>query len=125
MDGDKPAKVPPLRYYRKRVELFRLIEKIKLWPSRQGVLHGIRLVEVNGDTARLTTHCGRTFRVCNSRNSRAARWLRNKWFRATCSDCSVPEWKLEKYAATRFRRRQGSLLRDEGGTPAPKQDQDP
>ena len=27
-------------YYRKRVELFRLIDKIKLWPSRRGVLHG-------------------------------------------------------------------------------------
>jgi pyrrolysyl-tRNA synthetase-like protein len=104
-------------YYRKRVELFRLIEKIKLWPSRRGVLHGIRSVEVNGDTARLTTHCGRTFLARDSRNSRAARWLRNKWFRAICSDCVVPEWKLEKYAATRFHRHQGSLLRGEGRAP--------
>jgi pyrrolysyl-tRNA synthetase-like protein len=114
MDGDKPPKVPPPRYYRKRVELFRLIEKIKLWPSRRGVLHGIRSVEVNGDMARLETHCGRTFLARNSRNSRAARWLRNKWFTAVCSDCSVPEWKLEKYAATRFRRHQGSVLRGGG-----------
>lgn len=115
MDGDKQPKVPSARYYRKRVELFRLIEKIKLWPSRRGVLHGIRSVEVNGDMARLTTHCGRTFLACNSRNSRAARWLRNKWFWRACSDCGVPQWKLEKYAVTRFRRHQGSLLRGGGG----------
>ena len=117
MDGGKQPKLPSPRYYRKRVELFRLIDKIKLWPSRRGVLHGIRSVEVNGDMARLTTHCGRTFLARDSRNSRAARWLRNKWFRTICSDCGVPEWKLEKYAATRFRRHQGSLLRGEGQTP--------
>ena len=104
-------------YYRKRVDLFRLIDKIKLWPSRRGVLHGIRSVEVGGDMARLTTHCGRTFLAGNSRNSRAARWLRNRWFQDVCGDCGVPSWKLEKYAATRFRRHQGSLLRGQEHAP--------
>ena len=28
----------------------------------------------------ITTHCNKTSMVNNSRNSRAARWLRNKWF---------------------------------------------
>jgi pyrrolysyl-tRNA synthetase-like protein len=101
---------PPVRYYRKRVELFRLINKIKLWPSRQGILHGIKTVEVSGDVARLTTHCGKTFSASNSRNSRAARWLRNKWFRLTCEACGVPDWKIAKYASTRFRRHHGSSL---------------
>ena len=107
----KPAKK---RFYRKRVELFRLIEKIKIWPSRKGLLHGIKVIEVFGDQARITTHCNKTFMINNSRNSRAARWLRNKWFKGVCKDCGVPQWKLEKYAATQFRRHHGSsLINDE------------
>jgi len=107
-------KKPEVRYYRKRVELLRLIDKIKLWPSRTGVLHGIKTVEVRGsDQALLTTHCNRSFTVTNSRNSRAARWLRNKWFRGVCPHCGIPEWKLAKYDATRFKRGYGSNL--EGG----------
>ncbi len=99
-----------LRYYRKRVELFRLIDKIKLWPSRRGLLHGIKTMDILGNQARITTHCNKTFTVNNSRNSRAARWLRNKWFHGVCRDCNVPEWKLEKYSSTRFKRHFGSTL---------------
>jgi len=107
------AKEPPKRYYRKRVELFKLIDKIKLWPSRKGILHGIKSVENMGPQARITTHCGKTFVINDSRNSRAARWLRNKWFGKVCPDCKVPDWKLEKYSATGFKRHYGSLLLDE------------
>jgi pyrrolysyl-tRNA synthetase-like protein len=107
------TKAPSKRYYRKRVELFRLIEKIKLWPSHKGILHGIRVIEILGDQARITTHCNHTFMVNNSRNSRAARWLRNKWFKGVCSGCRVPDWKLSKYSATMFRRHHGSLLLNE------------
>jgi pyrrolysyl-tRNA synthetase-like protein len=114
MGPETTPKPAAARYYRKRVELFRLIDKIKLWPSRQGTLHGIKAIQVTGDVARLTTHCGKEFSATNSRNSRAARWLRNKWFTQVCPACGVPEWKLEKYASTRFRRHQGSMLR--GGT---------
>jgi pyrrolysyl-tRNA synthetase-like protein len=110
MSPETASKPGAVRYYRKRVELFRLIDKIRLWPSRQGTLHGIKTIEVLGSAARLTTHCGRTFLASNSRNSRAARWLRNKWFKRPCAACGVPDWKLEKYASTRFRRHQGSLL---------------
>ena len=105
-----PPKQPVKRYYRKRVELFRLIDKIKLWPSRKGLLHGIKAVEIIGDQARMTTHCNKTFMIRNSRNSRAARWLRNKWFKGVCGSCQVPDWKLEKYSATYFKRRYGSNL---------------
>ncbi len=108
----KNEKKPPAkRYFRKRVALFRLIEKIKLWPSRKGVLHGIRTIERHGDTAVITTHCNHRFTAYNSRNSRAARWLRNKMFTGICSDCGIPLWKLEKYSATRFNRHFGSLLK--------------
>jgi pyrrolysyl-tRNA synthetase-like protein len=100
------------RYYRKRVELFKLLNKIKLWPSRKGLLHGIRTMEEMGEVARITTHCGKVFLVNDSRNSRAARWLRNKWFAGTCPDCRVPDWKVAKYSATQFHRHHGSDLRD-------------
>ncbi len=108
--GKKQDRPPAKRYYRKRVALLSLIDKIKLWPSRRGILHGIRVIDVLGDQARITTHCARTFTVNNSRNSRAARWLRNKWFHSVCPVCGVPDWKLEKYAATRFHRHHGSSL---------------
>ena len=96
------VKEQPRRYYRKRVELFKLIDKIKLWPSRKGILHGIKSIEKLGEQARITTHCDKTFIVNNSRNSRAARWLRNKWFGKTCPICRIPDWKLEKYSVTLF-----------------------
>ena len=110
MPASDKVKKPAKRYYRKRVELFRLIDKIKLWPSRKGILHGIKTIEHIGDQARITTHCNKTFMVNDSRNSRAARWLRNKWFKAVCPVCRVPEWKLEKYSSTQFKRHYGSLL---------------
>ena len=108
--GKKPAK----RYYRKRVDLFRLIDKIKLWPSRKGILHGIRTIQRIGDQAEITTHCNKTFLANDSRNSRAARWLRNKWFKDVCPVCRIPDWKLEKYSSTRFKRHYGSALLSEG-----------
>ena len=98
------------RFYRKKVDLFALLEKMKLWPSRTGRLHGLRSVVSHGDTATLTTHCGRVFKVRNSRNSRAARWLRGKLYQEACPACAVPEWKLAKYGATFFSRRHGSFL---------------
>ena len=117
MSDASKTKKPAKRYYRKRVELFRLIDKIKLWPSRTGTLHGIRTIEKIGEQARITTHCNKTFLVNNSRNSRAARWLRNKWFHGVCTACRVPDWKLTKYSSTQFRRHYGSALLDEDKTP--------
>ena len=110
MAEEKKRKTVRKRFYRKRVRLFNLIGKIKLWPSRTGKLHGIRSIEVMGNKARLTTHCNKVFLVNNSLNSRAVRWLRNKWFVSVCPQCGVPDWKLEKYSATRFKRDQGSML---------------
>ena len=113
MDTEAKIKKPPKRYYRKRVELFSLIDKVKLWPSRQGLLHGIKTIEEIGNQAWITTHCNKVFMVSNSRNSRAARWLRNKWFRGVCGTCGVPDWKLAKYSSTQFKRHYGSLLMKE------------
>ncbi len=107
---EKTSKPAKKRYYRKRVRIFNLIGKIKLWPSRTGQLHGIRNIEILGETARLTTHCNEEFIISNSLNSRAGRWLRNKWFVNVCPKCKVPDWKLEKYSSTLFKRHQGSML---------------
>jgi pyrrolysyl-tRNA synthetase-like protein len=90
------------KYYRKNVELFLLLEKVKLWPSKKGILHGVKDVQLLGKHVLITTHCGKQFRVYNSRSSRAARWLRNKWVSKPCPDCKIPEWKLEKYSKTFF-----------------------
>lgn len=113
MSPEKQEKIPAKRYYRKRVHLFRLIEKIKLWPSRKGILHGIRTIEKLGEQARITTHCNKEFLINNSKRSRAARWVRNKLFIGVCPKCGIPDWKLEKYASTQFKRHQGSLLLDD------------
>jgi pyrrolysyl-tRNA synthetase-like protein len=109
---EKTPQAPKKRYFRKRVRIFSLIDKIKLWPSRTGQLHGIRTIEIMGETARLTTHCNKEFIIGNSLNCRAARWLRNKWFVKVCPRCGVPAWKLEKYSSTFFNRHQGSSLLD-------------
>ena len=113
MNTFQKAKMMAKRYYRKRVDLFRLIDKIKLWPSRKGILHGIRNIQLIGDQAQITTHCNKTFMANDSRNSRAARWLRNKWFKDVCPICRVPAWKLEKYSSTQFKRHYGSALLSE------------
>jgi len=104
---------PKKRYYRKRVDFFRLVEKIKLWPSRTGLLHGVKTFVEKGSYAELTTHCNKTFLVHNSKNSRAARWLRNKYAAGACKACRVPEWKLAKYSATLFNQHYGSDLETE------------
>jgi len=105
-----PSK-PVKRYYRKQVDLFQLVQKLNLWPSRKGILHGVKYFRQIGDFAEIATHCNKTFVVKNSRNSRAARWLRNKWFHTPCKECKTPEWKLEKYSLTFFHRRKGTRIR--------------
>lgn len=99
------------RYFRKHVELFRLIDKMKLWPSKKGVLHGIKSIHQKGDYAEITTHCNQVFVIRNSKNSRAARWLRNKWATKPCKACHVPQWKLDKYSTTFFSQYYGTELK--------------
>jgi pyrrolysyl-tRNA synthetase-like protein len=107
-----PTDPTKARYYRKQVPLFRLVEKMKLWPSRRGILHGIRQFDERGSYAVVVTHCNKHMVVHDSKTSRAARWLRNKWYAEACPECRIPEWKLQKYAATHFKRGYGSHLHD-------------
>lgn len=106
MEGKKVKK----RYYRKQVDLFRLLNKLKLWPSRSGVLHGVKSINEKGDYAELITHCNKVIMVRNSKNSRVARWLRNKWFFETCKHCKIPAWKTEKFSQSIFTQHYGSNL---------------
>jgi intein-encoded DNA endonuclease-like protein len=84
LENQKSTKKTKKRYYRKKTDFFNLIKKLKLWPSRNGVLHGIKNIDIKGDTAEITTHCGETFIIKNSKN------------------CRIPEWKLEKYNSSVF-----------------------
>lgn len=109
-DLQKGARSSKQKYYRKNIGFFKLVEKIKLWPSRTGILHGIKTISVFGNSAEITTHCGEKFTVWNSKNSRAARWLRNKWCFCACGKCKIPEWKIEKYTTTMMTQKWGSGL---------------
>lgn len=98
------------RYYRKDVDFFKLVAKLKLWPSKSGTLHGIKSMEITGNTAEIITHCNEKFHIQNSKHSRAARCLRNKLFFHSCRTCKIPQWKLEKYAGTYVNQNYGSNL---------------
>jgi len=91
------------RNFRKHEELANILQKVKLWPSRTGTLHGIRKITRKGVFIDITTHCGNQFRIKDSKTSRVSRWLRNKWYVRSCPMCKIPSWKLEKFTATSFR----------------------
>lgn len=110
MSGKPPPPSPAKRVYRKNQPLLALISKMKLWPSRQGILHGIKELDISGDMAQVTTHCGHSFTVRNSRTSRAGRWLRNKSVITVCPACGVPDWKVEKYQSSFFKKKSGAVL---------------
>lgn len=87
---------------RRHTDPYTVIEKIKLWPSKTGLLHGVRSVKLKGNIMEIHTHCGQSARVRNSRNSRVARHLRNKYFAKPCPRCRIPSWKVEKFNDTVF-----------------------
>jgi pyrrolysyl-tRNA synthetase-like protein len=90
------------KVYNKHQSLFAILEKIKLYTSRNGILHGVRKIEIHGQNATLTTHCGQEIEARDSKNGRVVRWLRNRWLVEPCAKCKIPAWKLEKYSTTRF-----------------------
>lgn len=91
------------RYLQKNQSVYRLVSKIKLWPARSGILHSVKNIERCGGLLTITTYCGEVFTVNDSKNSRSARWVRNRWYQKPCAKCGIPEWKLSKYATTVFR----------------------
>jgi pyrrolysyl-tRNA synthetase-like protein len=87
---------------RKRQSLAQIVGVIRLWPSRSGVLHGVRSVRVSGNWVRIETHCGQCFMVRDSRTSRGHRHLTNKIWETKCPKCRIPAWKAEKFNKTEF-----------------------
>jgi pyrrolysyl-tRNA synthetase-like protein len=90
------------RTVRKHAPPYEVVERVKLWPSKTGVLHGVRSVKLKGNLMEVHTHCGQVFRVRNSKTSRVARHLRNKIYEKPCGRCRIPSWKVEKFAETSF-----------------------
>ena len=90
------------RYIFKNQSLYALINKVKLWPARSGIIHGVKTIDYRNNTMIITTHCGESFMVFDSKNSRSARWLRNRWCKVPCPKCRIPDWKMEKYSNTVF-----------------------
>ena len=85
------------KYRYKHMGLFDTVDKIKLWPSRKGILHGVRSVDESGEWLTASTHCGLEFKVRDSSNGRIIRQLKNRYFRGVCKKCGVPDWKIEKF----------------------------
>lgn len=87
---------------RKHAAPYDVVEKVKLWPSKTGMLHGVRSVKLKSNLIEVQTHCGQSFRVRNSKTSRVARHLRNKIYDKPCPRCRIPAWKVQKFADTAF-----------------------
>lgn len=83
--------------------LFALVDKVKLWPSRSGCLHGIRSLRLEGDHIVLETHCGATLRVRNSKHGRGKRQIKHGYYKRVCKRCRIPDWKIEKFEDSTLR----------------------
>ncbi|WP_287586859.1 pyrrolysine--tRNA(Pyl) ligase small subunit [Candidatus Borrarchaeum sp.] len=81
----------------KRPPLNELLQKIKLWTSRSGTLHGVKNVSIAGSYLKIETVCNKSILTRNSRRSRAARWLRRGWARKICKTCDIQNWRLSKF----------------------------
>ena len=92
-----------VRYVQKHRPIYALVDKIKLWPSRSGVLHGIKSLKRDGNYMIIETHCNKEIRSKISKNGHAARWLRNKWAERVCQGCRIPSWKINKFSNTLFK----------------------
>lgn len=94
----EPTKKQSLNVYRERNRrLYALVDKIKLWTSRTGILHGVRSLRTEGESLVISTHCGCTFTVRDSKNGRGIRQLRNQNYKQVCKKCGVPQWKIDKF----------------------------
>jgi len=85
---------------RKRPRLFDMVDMVRLYPSSNGTTHGVESVEIEGGFIRVRTYCGLTYVARDSRNSRAARWLRRGYLYRPCPQCGIPAWKQKRFRRT-------------------------
>jgi pyrrolysyl-tRNA synthetase-like protein len=93
-----------LRYeklIKRNKSLYDVLDKVKLWVSRTGTLHGIRTITYHGEWIDITTHCGREIRVHDSKRGRGKRQLEYRYYKKVCRECKVPDWKIAKYTKRR------------------------
>lgn len=101
-----------------RKTLDALIEANGVWLSRNGLLHGVREFKVSTKFIHITTDCGKTFTVRNSRRSRGARMLRYNKYRKACKHCKPSADLITRFVKKEFNKK--SEARVISSTPAPK-----
>lgn len=81
----------------RRQHLYPLVDRVKLWPSRTGRLHGVRSLDIEGEWISIETHCGEHFRVRNSKSARGKRQIKHGHYKTICKKCGIPDWKIDKF----------------------------
>ncbi|MEM3437132.1 MAG: pyrrolysine--tRNA(Pyl) ligase small subunit [Nitrososphaerales archaeon] len=81
----------------KKKSLSTLINELGFFVSRSGRLHKISSIIGYGDYLKLSMKCGQCMIVRNSRRSKAARWLKNKWMKKPCKSCKINAGDLLRF----------------------------
>jgi pyrrolysyl-tRNA synthetase-like protein len=74
-----------------------LVNELGFFVSRSGRLHKMSSITGYGDYLKLYTECGQCIIVRDSCQSRAARWLRNKWMKKPCRGCKIKAGDLSRF----------------------------
>lgn len=93
-----------------RKTLDALVEANGVWLSRNGLLHGVKEFKVSSKHIHITTDCGKTFTVRNSRRSRAARVLRYNKYRKACKNCKLSDERIKRFVKKDFSKKSEARL---------------
>ncbi|MCP8307830.1 MAG: hypothetical protein H3Z52_01050 [archaeon] len=74
-----------------------LVNELGFFVSRSGRLHKVSSIVEHGDYVKLLMKCGQCIIVRDSRQSRATRWLKNKWMRKPCRSCKIKSGDLSRF----------------------------
>ena len=82
-----------------RCKIFEIVKELGFFISRSGKLHKIVSIEEYGYNLKLHTACGQYIVIRNSKRSKAARWIRNKWLKNTCKGCKIKSSETREYSS--------------------------
>lgn len=74
-----------------------LVNELGFFVSRSGRLHKTSSITRHGDYLKLSMKCGQCIIIRDSRQSRATRWLRNKWMKKPCRGCKIKTEDLSRF----------------------------
>jgi len=74
-----------------------LVGELGFFVSRSGSLHKVSSMAEQGDYLEISMKCGQCIIVRDSRQSRATRWLKNKWMRKPCRGCKIKSGDLSRF----------------------------